>query len=378
MTEYRLFFGDRGATQEELDRVEEITVEQEIDMAWEARLKLVLCVDPQGRWQHATESFAQPFSRVRVELRPTAGKGAWIPLIDGPVAGVDSTLDSQPGRSTMTLVVRDDSVLMNRVEKVEVFQNKTDSDVAREVFRELPGGGTPRVESTTAPQRTTTRRGTAIVFLRQLARANGFRAYVLPGDLPGRSIGCFLPDPRSAGSLPPLILLGAARNLADIEVRENSEGPERTQGRTIRLSDQGSVSVEASQRDAGLMRPLPPVGDDQAALRLLPADENTMEDPAAQAAAQARRAAYAFRVTGRVVPGCYPAVLSPYQRVVVQTGDLPLSGEWLLTKVRHRISPDLWAQDFEALCDGKADPAGPALPGPAGLSVALSASVKVF
>ncbi|HEY8613422.1 MAG TPA: hypothetical protein VIL69_19335 [Roseomonas sp.] len=376
MTEYRIFFGTRGATREELDRVEEITVEQEADMAWEARLKLALCVDEKGRWQHTARTFALPFSRVRVELRQ--GTGTWVPLIDGPVAGLDSALDSQPGRSTVTLVVRDDSVLLNRNEKVEIFQDRLDSDVAREVFGELPGGASPRTRPTTSPQRTTTRRGTAIVFLRELARANGYRAYVLPGDEPGKSIGCFLPDPRSPGTLPPLVLLGSERNLADVEVRENNEGPERTQGRTLRIADQGIVSVETTQQDVGLMRPLPPVSNDQTALRLLPPTENAQEDPAAPSAARTLSAAYAYKVTGRVVPGCYAGVLAPYQLVLVRVGDLHLSGNWLLTKVRHRISPDLYAQEFEALCDGQEDPAAAATPGPNGLSVALSASLSVI
>jgi hypothetical protein len=50
---YRLFFNDEPASREELDRVERITVEQEIDMAWEAQLEVPICLDANGRWVNA-------------------------------------------------------------------------------------------------------------------------------------------------------------------------------------------------------------------------------------------------------------------------------------------------------------------------------------
>src|SRR5262245_47503571 len=102
---FRMHFGNRPAKEEELGRIEEIVVEQEMDMAWEARIRMYLCLDEDGNWQHSPEEFAKPFSRVRVEL----GAGSsFTPLIDGPVASYQTALDSQPGRSSVTLVVRDD------------------------------------------------------------------------------------------------------------------------------------------------------------------------------------------------------------------------------------------------------------------------------
>jgi len=45
---FRVYFGDRAATTEELSRIEEIVVEQEMDMAWEAHVRLYLCTDENG------------------------------------------------------------------------------------------------------------------------------------------------------------------------------------------------------------------------------------------------------------------------------------------------------------------------------------------
>ena len=73
-------------------------------------------------------------------------------------------------------------------------------------------------------------------------------------------------------------------------------------------------------------------------------------------------------------------MLAPYERVTVKTGDLPLSGDWLLTKVIHRITPHLYTQEFEAKADSKheAEAAQGDIGGGIGLSVSFSASISVF
>jgi hypothetical protein len=375
---YRVYFGERPAEKEELDRIEEIVVEQEMDMAWEARIRLFQCLDEGGRWHHRGDDLARPFSRVRIELK--SGDAGFVPLIDGPVASYDTAMDSQPGRSSVTVVVRDDSVLLNREEGTEVFENRKDEDVARAVFGRFAQIGTVRVETTGAAQRVAVRRGTPMQFLRELARAHEFHAYVLPGEVRGQSVGCFLPDPAAPGTLPPLVLMGADRNLADTQVSEDSEGPQRTQARTLTLTDQRIVSTEAHTQDLALMRPLPPVAEDQSALRQLPPQANDREDPEQRARAETRRASYAFRISGRVVPGCYDAVLAPYQKVRVQAANTPYSGDYLLTKVTHRITPSIYTQQFEAKGDSRSEPEPPpaGAAGPGGVSLSFSASLSLF
>jgi hypothetical protein len=371
---FRVYLGDRPATEDELLRIEEIVVEQEMDMAWEARLRLTLCTDEQGRWRHGADEFAQPFSRVRVEL----GAGtSFTPLIDGPVASFDTAMDSQPGRSTLTLVVRDDSVLMNREERSDVFEERADDAIAREVFGEFPEIAQTRIESPGGDRPSVARRGTAIQFLRELARPHAYHAYVLPGAAPGQSVGCFLPDPAEPGSLPPLVLLGSDRNLAEIDITEDSESPELSRAHTLRIADQQIVTAEIRVQDLALMRPLPPL--ERPATRLVSPEDSDSEDAETRARGQARRRSYAFRVTGKTVPGCYAGILAPYERVAVRAGNTGLSGDWLLTKVTHTITPNLYTQQFEAKADSREEPeAAAGAAGPGGLSVEFSASLSIF
>ena len=97
---FRMFFGSRAATTDELAHVEEISVEQELDLAWQATIKLSLCLDAKGSWAHQQAEFLRSFQRVRVEIQ-LAGK-AWTPLIDGPIVDRQTDMDSQPGRSNCT------------------------------------------------------------------------------------------------------------------------------------------------------------------------------------------------------------------------------------------------------------------------------------
>ncbi len=378
---FSVWFGTRELSVDDLARIEEIEVTQEMDRFWEARLRMTMCLDAQGRWQHRPDTMAPTaFTRVRVALDP--GHGSLVPLIDGPVVNFESNLDSQPGRSTATFVVRDDSVFLNREEGTEVFRDLTDSQIADQVLRSIDQIDSIRIEPPTAQTNAiTSRRGTRLMFLGELARANDRRVYVLPGAEPGRSIGCFLPDPdEPTGDLPALKLIGDTRNLGDATITEDSEAPERARGSTLRLSDGELASFETSAADLGIdgNRPAIPAGSEP--LRLLPPADALREDPEAAVAGRARNAGYAFRLSSSVIPGCYAAVLVPYVKVRIECGATPYSGNYLIKKVVHRITPSLYSQSFEARSGGStAVPDAPVAESPGGgLSISFSASVGVF
>jgi hypothetical protein len=381
---FRLWFGDRAASADELARVEQIEVTQEMDAFWEAHVRMALCLDANGTWQHWPGDTATPFSRVRIEL--DLGSGRFVPLIDGPLAGVDAGLDTQPGRSTATMVVRDDSAFLDRDEEAEAaFENKSDSDVARTLFERFSQViGETRVPPTQGAPATTARRGTVLTFLRRLARLNGRHAYVLPAaQQGGKSIGCFLPDPGAsdgASDLPPLVMIGIGRNLADAEITEDPRGPERTRSRVLRVNDQGVTTFETSAQDLGLMRDLPATPADLTPRRLLHPADNQREDPTAAVSGQARRRGYVYHLRSRVLPGCYGAVLTPYNKVRVDAGATPYSGDYLITRVVHRITPSLYTQELEAKTDSTSKVSGAAVAEAlgGGLGVSVSASVGVF
>lgn len=376
---FRVWFGDRAASEEELERIEEIRVTQEMDAFWEGHVRMALCLDANGTWLHWPGATTAPFSRVRVEL--DIGTGRFAPLIDGPLVSIDGSLDSQPGRSTATIVVRDDSAFLNRDEEVEApFEHRRASDIAEELFGRFAEIGDTRIEATDATPETTTRRGTVLQFLRELGAATDRHAYVLPGDEPGASIGCFLPDPEGPADLPPLVLVGDGRNLSDATVMQDPDGGETTGAQVLRVDDQGVTTFETSAADLGLMRNVPALPADLTPRRLLHPSDNTREDPAAAATAQARRRGYVYTLTSHVIPGCYTGVLTPYQKVRVDAGATPYSGDYLITSVIHRITPSVYTQELEARTNSLTEVAGAAVAEAlgGGLQLSVSASVGIF
>jgi hypothetical protein len=42
--EFKVWYNGKSATREQLDAIEEIVVEQDVDVAWEARIKIPVCI----------------------------------------------------------------------------------------------------------------------------------------------------------------------------------------------------------------------------------------------------------------------------------------------------------------------------------------------
>lgn len=356
-----MFFGERPATADELAHVEEITVEQEMDLAWQASIKMFLCLDERGNWAHTQDDFLQSFRRVRVELQ--LGDRPWVPLIDGPIVGRNTDMDSQPGRSYITLAVHDDTALLNREAAVDVREGQSDDQVARDLFRQVPSIAVQRIEAPPASSdrlpSARVRRGTAMQQLRALAHRHEFHAFVLPGPRVGQSVGCFLPDPSSIEGLPELVLLGANRNLSALQVTEESQTPTRFRARTLSISNKQIVSRTSRFQDLDLLGPRAAQPESETATHVLAADENNEDDPDRAVQAATRRTSYSLRTNGRVIPGCYPGVLQPYQLVAIRAGTTALSGTYLLTKATHRITPSVYTQEFNAKRNGVEQPGQP-------------------
>lgn len=347
---FRMYFGKRPATQEELSHIEEITVDQAMDVAWQATIKLFLCLDEKGQWSHLEDDFLKSFARVRVELQ--LGTSSWVPLIDGPIVARHADMDSQPGRSTITLTVNDDSVLLNREDDVDQSRSPNDSTIARALFDKVSEIANKDIKST--PDRSDAlppkpmKRGTAMQQLRRLARRHEFHAFVLPGKEPGESMGCFRPDPTRSEGLPQLVLLGADRNLSTLQVTDDAQGPTQFRASTLNIKDKRIVPGKSRLQELDLLGPGAIQPASETATQLLSPFENNEDNPNRAIQAATLRESYSMRATGRVLPGCYAGVLQPYQIVSIRAGTTKSSGDYLLTKATHRITPSLYTQEFSA------------------------------
>jgi hypothetical protein len=348
--EFKMFFDGNSATQKDLDKVEQIVVDQAVDRAWEARIKIPVCVNDDGRWEGEQEAWMRAFSRVRVEVN--AGDGKFVPLIDGPIVGFDTARSAQPGKSEVTVVVHDDSALLNRRAAVDVRQGQRDSDLARQIFLDAGLSGPPDIADTPPQPNQITdaavQRGTPMQFLRELARRNqDWHAYVLPGPLAGQSIGCFRQFPLDTDGLPDMVLLGADRNIQEFNVNTRSQDPCNVVAATLSISHDTVQTSTSSFRDATLTGDQPPDADNpEEATCFLPPGQTDRVDLTNVTRGAATRSGFSLEATGSIVPFCYTAALSPYRWVLVKISDSQFSTKYLLHQVTHTLTRSLYKQSF--------------------------------
>jgi hypothetical protein len=379
--EFKVFYNNEPATQEQLDEIEEIVVEQEVDRVWEARMKIPVCMTEEGSWGGEDDATKQAFTRVRIEVR--IGEGEFVPLVDGRVVGNDSERSSIPGKSMITLVIHDDSALLHREEELQRYDGKSDSQIAQEIFDAAALGGTPDVETTPDipdnPAAATIQRGTKMQILRSLAqRQRDFHAYVLPGENAGESIGCFKKFPTQPDeNLPSLVMFGEDRNLAQFNVRENARSSSEVTAATMSFGDKSIVTATKSYRDTTLLgsdTANEPSSENITKRRLPPGQSDTVDLDAA-AAGEAARSSFSLDADGSVLPLCYGGVLSPYRVVPVLLSDSRFSTNYVIFKVLHTLTRSQYTQSFSM--KGNAVSAKPSGSGATTPAASASASVSI-
>lgn len=346
-SEFRLYLNNTPASEERLDRFSEIRVDQAIGVASEAELHLDVSVDDEGHWSGLEEDFAQPGTRVRVEIK--VGEGEFVPLIDGPIVAIRFELSAEPEESEMILVVQDDSVALNQDEEVVLYENQRADEIASQIFSEF--GLAPEVDNVpdagAALERFVVQRGTAMQLLRELARRHGMFVYVKPGASPGASVGVFKRPTWEPSDLPELLLLGEERNVARFNAEFDALKPVAAAARNVSIADKTELTSETESAE---VRPL---GDEAVHEVVTPAksllartrEEQTDLDEATAAAVNL--SSFAYTANAEVEADAYGGVLRPYQILTVAGIGGYLSGDYLISRVTHVIEDAAYRQQFE-------------------------------
>jgi len=349
--EYTVFFDSKQADQALLDKVDEVKVVQEVDKAWEARLKIPVCVNNDGKWEGEEETWMRPYNRVRVEVK--IGEAQPVALIDGPVVGFEGERSTHPGKSIVTIVVHDDTSFLNREDELVFYQTGTDSDIARQIFSKATDiKGPIQVDPVPAqpdnPSSVVVQRGTKIQILRSLAgRHRKWHAYVLPGSEPGLSVRAFKKFPEKTDGLPTLFLLGPERNLVSFNPVNHHSEPRDVTASTLMIKNKNIVTKTAKYSDVTL------IGAEAAnkenkktATYRLPPGQNDSVDLDSAVQGEVDRASYSVVATGSVIPFCYNGVLTPFRAVDVVISDNPYSSTYVITRVVHNLTRSVYTQDF--------------------------------
>jgi phage protein D len=341
--EFRMFFNNEPASAEQLDLFSELRIDQAIGMVTEAELKMQIGTDDSGAWSYMEDQWLQPFERVRVEVR--IGDGDWVALIDGPIVGQRFELSSAPNESYLTLIVHDDSALMNREETVELYEEMTASDIADRLISDA--GLIPQVDSVAAAgatlERVIVQRGTPMQLLRELARQHGMVVYVKPGDSPGQSIGVFENLDLSPGDHQELLLLGAERNLNRFEVEYDANRPFQARSGSVDAASLSVIGAEASQPSLTPMGDFPVHSIAEAGAAILARHREEANDQTAATTAAVDHSSWAYSAEAELGEN-YPNVLAPYSVVTVTGVGGYLSGDYLIGRVTHMINDEYYRQ----------------------------------
>jgi phage protein D len=343
----RVYLDNTAADEEHLDLFREIRVDQAIGMASEAELEMDLILDDQGLWSMIEKEFTQAFRRIRIEVK--MGEGEYNALIDGSIVAQRFELGAGPGQSKLTLVVHDDSVLLNQIENVALFEDQSPDQIAETLIAD--GGLTAEVETVASAGSAYTRyvvqRGSAMQLLRDLARRHGMFAYVKPGELPGQSIGVFARPSMVRGEASELLLVGEDRNIHNFSVQLDALLPMTVRAGDVRLSDSEILSSEAT------MASLDPLGAQAIhsalspqAVSLLNGAREEQNDLDAATAAAVDLSGFAYTATTEIDANDYDTVLSPYQVISVAGPGGYLGGDYLISRVQHVINDSGYKQNL--------------------------------
>lgn len=346
VAETKIFLDNTAASDEQLDLFSEIRIDQAIGMATEAELEIDIGIDETGIWSQVEEAFVQPFARIRIEIK--IREGDFVALIDGPIVGQRFDMSASPNSSRMTLVVQDDSVLMNQNEAVELFEDKSADEVARQLFQNAGLGAEtdPVAIPATGLTRYLMQRGTAMQFLKELARRHGMFVYVEPDSSPGSSIGYFKRPDLSSSDYPELLLIGENRNINKFKSQFDALRPLTAAANSVDITDQSIINSETDSSD------IDPQGDEavhdliDAGQVLLARTRELSDDLGAATAAAVNHSSWAYSASAEVIADSYDGVLLPHRVVTVAGVGGVFSGDWLVSQVTHSISDASYKQAF--------------------------------
>ena len=349
--QYRIRYDQSVLPAELFELVEEITVEQEIENAWEARIKLPLPVDESGRWSQIQTGGFDTLPRIRVEL--SLGGESYTALIDGSLISVETPQSPLPGQSSMTLTVQDDTFYMSRSPRVERYDASDLTAIVTEVFEEVDTVAATQIDPIEndredTPSREITRRETAIAFLRKLAEPIDFYAYLKPGEDFGESIGCFRQAPVALDGEPyePLILLGEEQNIVSFRATDTSPNAATILASAVAATREEMQSTSSSGDESERLGDQPATPPANRQTRMAHPDEVTPEGAERLTGTRARRSNYTWEVSGQTNHNCYPSVLFPYHTILVGGVGGNTSGEYLIFKITHQISRSGYSQSF--------------------------------
>jgi phage protein D len=346
---YTLYIDDQPATEDLIDVIQRMEVEDHAEMADMVRLSVAISIrDGCGSWNVVDQDTFPRLAKLRIDVN--VGSGKTEPLIEAYVIETNADFANQPGQSVLNVVAMEPTVKMNLKETVQPWPNMADSDIAEQIFGNY--SFEPVVDDT-QPSRdendhTEIQRGTDIQFLQGLAQRNGFECYVELNPESGQVEGHFhkprlQQQPQGVLS----VNMGDATNVNSFHARFDMIRPATAQASNVDIhsqEDQSGDSDSLSDTALGSTSTIP--SDDSR--QVLISGTGLAETGELQTAAQAEvdRSSWAITAEGEVNTVAYGSVLRAKRPVLVRGAGRQFSGTYYVERVLHSFSGDGYTQQF--------------------------------
>jgi phage protein D len=325
----------------------EMEVEEDHRLASILRIKLAINKLDDGLWAFLEDERVTLWNKIKISAMVEDEE---VELITGYMTQIKTHLDPDENQSFLEIRGMDATSLMNLEEKIKDWPNKTDSDIAREIFQSYDL--TPEVEDTGVTHdeavATIIQRETDIQFLKRLARRNGFECFVKEGK------GYFRRPVLSEDPQPILAAhFGSETNLVHFDARLNAFRPTRVEMHqidTIGKEIQDAIAESAEQRQLGRDGAFSVEVPDGITARMHVKHAVATSQPEMENLCRALfdEAEWFMEATGEVESATYGNVLRAKKLVPIKGVGETFSGIYYVTNVKHIFTVDHYVQRFTA------------------------------
>lgn len=282
-------------------------------------------------------------------------------LIDGIITHQQLTADDAP---TLIVTGKDLSVLMDLEQSAKRRPGQGDKEAALDILGKYatygvkPAASDPKTTSSaTEQQRAPIQAATDREHLRALAAANGFIFCLKPGPAPKQTIGYWGPPELAAQSQRALTTrMGTGTNVTSLRFSYDGLAATQVTGAYADPDSAEPVPVQALARDAGTAlaktQVLSAGGSFLRKRRLADAPFGAAEARAIAQAAANRSAEQVIVAEGSLDTARYGDLLFAPGTVGVRGAGETYDGDYYVSRVTHRITPDSYVQEFRLSREG--------------------------
>lgn len=283
-------------------------------------------------------------------------------LMDGIITHLELNPSAEPGQSTLTLMGKDVSVMMDLQDHPVEHPAQPELVIALKLIATYAQYGLipmvippPSVDIPLPIQRIPRQQGTDLEFLREMAERYGYVFYVKPGPAPFTNTAYWGPPPRIGVPQRALsVALGGTTNVNRINFRNDALGVETVEGQVQDSLTNQKVPVKtfASLRPPLAAFPALLMNQPNVPLRQFRATGLNVAQAYARAQGQTDAFSEAVVAEGELDTMRYGGILDARGIVGLRGAGYSYDGLWYVKRVKHRIERENYLQGFTLTREG--------------------------